>query len=444
MPDIIHLRDPVHGAISLTPEERDLTELGPMRRLRHIKQLGFSDYAFPSASHSRFSHSLGAMHVSSRMFDAIFAKQPDLPEDDRQKFRQALRLALMLHDIGHAPLSHATESYMPQKCDLLGPHREPIDLGQLPDTQAEIQADVGATHEDYTTLLILSDEMRSYIDSHFLNIGVSADLVSRLLRGRTRDDDLSSNGINYAPLLEHIVSGELDADRIDYLKRDAFFCGVTYGAIDQDWIIENLAAHHRDNKVYLALSHRAVFAFDDFLISRYHMFASIYYHHAATAFDETLKRFASEDSNSMQFPVSADAYLHFDDIFFWNYLRASDNIWAQRVTSGQHFRMLIQTHQRNYKSDQQGSIREEQLQDKLGAICDRLDANGIETISTSSTSTLSRYFKDNAHLFVINEPMGQSAHIRDYSEVFNRYQQPAIINRIYVAPESLTAARAII
>src|SRR6185295_16448901 len=94
-----------------------------------------------------------------------------------------------------------------------------------------------------------------------------------------RDPGFSHEGVDYAPLLRAIVSGELDADRMDYLLRDSLFTGVNYGRYDLDWIVHNLGAAVREGAAYLSLSPGAAFAFEDFLISRYHMFLSVYYHH---------------------------------------------------------------------------------------------------------------------------------------------------------------------
>ena len=154
----VHIRDPIHGSILLTADELALVETPVFQRLRGIKQLGFTDHAFPGATHTRFAHSLGAMEMATRMFDAVFPPQGDLlPEDARERMRQLLRLAVMLHDIGHAPLSHATEGCMPP--------RKELGLACLDDEDDD--PGQRANHEDYTTLC------RFMVDYGFL--------------GRTRD-----------------------------------------------------------------------------------------------------------------------------------------------------------------------------------------------------------------------------------------------------------------
>src|SRR3989338_11177059 len=131
----IQIRDSIHGSIELSPEELQLIAQPAFQRLRYIKQLGFADLAFPGATHTRYSHSLGAMEMATRLFDNLF-KPGDLEVSFRRQIRQALRLAMLLHDLGHAPLSHTTEMQMPSKKSL------------------GLAEEGRATHEDYTHQLI--------------------------------------------------------------------------------------------------------------------------------------------------------------------------------------------------------------------------------------------------------------------------------------------------
>src|SRR5213079_3211826 len=111
----MHIRDPIHGAIEITADERALVDSPQYQRLRNVKQLGFADLAFPGATHTRYAHGLGAMAVATKVFDALGL---ELDPEDRDRFRQTLRLAVLFHDLGHAPLSHATERIMPPVADL--------------------------------------------------------------------------------------------------------------------------------------------------------------------------------------------------------------------------------------------------------------------------------------------------------------------------------------
>src|SRR5213592_1584672 len=122
----MHIRDPIHGAIEISADERALVDSPQYQRLRNVKQLGFADLAFPGATHTRYAHGLGAMAMATKLFDAL-APQLQLEPADRDRFRQTLRLAVLFHDLGHPPLSHATEAIMPPIGDLKVPDwaREP-------------------------------------------------------------------------------------------------------------------------------------------------------------------------------------------------------------------------------------------------------------------------------------------------------------------------------
>src|SRR5947209_19391433 len=116
----MHIRDPIHGAIEITADERALVDSPQYQRLRNVKQLGFADLAFPGATHTRYAHGLGAMAMATKVFDAL-APKLELDLDVRARLRQTLRLAVLFHDLGHAPLSHATERIMPPVHDLRMP-----------------------------------------------------------------------------------------------------------------------------------------------------------------------------------------------------------------------------------------------------------------------------------------------------------------------------------
>jgi len=116
----MEVRDPIHGSIHISENIKKVIKHPFFQRLRNIKQLGFSEYVFPGATHSRFLHSIGVMSVSQKAFDALF---PDQSSIELQKLKETLKLACLLHDIGHAPLSHATEAAMPQVEELKLPKR---------------------------------------------------------------------------------------------------------------------------------------------------------------------------------------------------------------------------------------------------------------------------------------------------------------------------------
>ena len=274
---MVAIQDPVHGTIEVSPAEIKLVDSRPFQRLRHIKQLGFSELAFPGATHSRYAHSLGAMHVATRMMDRALAAI-DLPLGDKARLRQTVRLAMLFHDLGHPPLSHVSERVMP-RAGALG-------LGRWID-----DPDRRATHEDYTVKLLVDSELTGLIDELLGDEGVTPARLAALVLGRPPPGDERAfvvNSIDLLPLLNQIVSSEMDADRMDYLRRDAYYCGVSYGNFDHLWLTSSLTALPHEGKYALGLLHKGVWAFENFLLARLHMFLAVYFHHTATCFDHLL------------------------------------------------------------------------------------------------------------------------------------------------------------
>lgn len=264
----MEIRDPIHGPIAVSPAEVAVIDSAPFQRLRNIKQLGFSELTFPGASHSRFLHSLGAMHLAGLAFDSVFQQADWLAGDDRLRLRQTLRLATLCHDLGHPPLSHTSEVLLPR-------------LQQLNVPGLHAQAGIHASHEHYTLKFLLDSELTAIIAQACGQMGISGTHIASLL---TEDIacDLPFFAIgdrNVHGILSALTSSELDVDRMDYLLRDSYYTGVSYGKFDSDWLIGHLTHHEMPNgQLHLALHERALFSFDDFLLSRHHMFLMVYFH----------------------------------------------------------------------------------------------------------------------------------------------------------------------
>lgn len=317
----MRIRDPIHGTIPVSEAEKAVIDSRHYQRLRQVRQLGFGDLAFPGATHTRFAHSLGAMHVASRLFGAVAARAT-LPSEVQARFLTAVRLAVLCHDLGHMPFSHASESIAPARRLL----QLPAWLGGGDDPEAQ------ASHEDFTAKLLLDSSLTPILEAHFGPEGLGPAAITALISGQTPPEGLSFShaGVDWTPLLRAIVSGELDADRMDYLLRDSFYTGVNYGRYDLDWIVSNLNPAFKDGKAYLALSRAAAFAFEDFLLSRYHMFVSVYLHHTSVNFDRMLKRYYEEAPGEFEIPADAERFLYCDDVALALTLRQSKNRWADR------------------------------------------------------------------------------------------------------------------
>jgi len=413
----MHVRDPIHGAIEVSRAERGLLDTPTVQRLRQVKQLGFSDVAYPGATHSRFAHVVGTMHIGARIFDAVFSRLNHLPEKTVQRYRQALRLAALCHDLGHPPLSHTSESALP-----------PISALSLPEWAVD-DSSRRATHEDYSRLLLLDSELASSLDLLFDGSPSATEVCALLGCSPPAAEGAFVHGsVDYGPLLRQMVASELDADRMDYLRRDALYAGVSYGIFDLDWLLSNLSASTRDGAAYLTLDRRAIFAFEDFLLSRYHMFLSVYFHRASVAYDEMLRRYYLEAAEAYAIPTTAQGFLQTDDIDLYTHLRASPDPWARRIVNRQGYRTV-------YEENPGDPPRFAEV----GAL---LAAASIDTIESESSSTVSRYLEGSRGLYV-RIPEGEVP-VETYTRLFERYADAATLRRIYVDPDDLERARTII
>ncbi|MDB5095462.1 MAG: hypothetical protein JWO85_3563 [Candidatus Eremiobacteraeota bacterium] len=240
--------DPIHGFIELDEGEVGLLSAAVVQRLRRLRQLGLAYLAFPSAEHSRFSHALGALAIGTRAFDALRDHSPEAFDSERafREKRRLLRAALLLHDLGHGPFSHACETVL------------------------EVR------HEQRTEAILALPELQGVLAS----IDVDPGAVLGLITG-AHDAD---------PVLRELVSGpNLDADRMDYLLRDAYFTGVAGGTYDAAQLIASLRILEVEGRQQLGVDGRGVVALESFVLARYMMFATVYFHHTTRAFERVLR-----------------------------------------------------------------------------------------------------------------------------------------------------------
>ncbi len=418
----MRIRDPIHGSLTFSPEEARVVDSRHFQRLRHVRQLGFGDLAFPGATHTRHAHSLGAMHVASRLFDAIFARAT-LDEPTRARFRAAVRLAVLCHDLGHMPLSHASEAIAPPRSALgLPTWMKGAEAGQ-------------ATHEDFTAKLLLDSSLTRTLETVYGPQGITPQLVASLVTGvlPPGDGGFVAGGVDWTPALRAIVSGELDADRMDYLLRDSFFTGVNYGRYDVEWILQNLEAVERDGRAVLALGKAAIFAFEDFLLSRYHMFLSVYLHHTSVSFDWMLRRYYEEAPGEFEIPSDPEAFLDCDDVALHTALRRSKNRWAERIAQRRGYKRVAQFTERDPEYD-------------LGAISAALGADGVDHFTIESRGVLSKYFDEGAapSLFVHDLSSGRLTEVSKYTPLYERFAGAVRLSRVYVHPDQAEAGRALV
>lgn len=237
-----HIRDPLYGYIGLTGNELHLLDTRPLQRLRRIKQLANAHLVYPAACHTRFEHSLGVLHVTTLM-----ARQLQIEGDNLT----TLRYAALLHDIGHGPFSHVFEAPM-----------------------REVNGK-DATHEAITRRIIREDE-----DVNAVLGEVAGDVVALLSEGQ--------NGI-----LHQIISGNIDADKMDYLRRDSYHTGVAYGNFDLERVLHTLRKTKTTRfrqREDLAVHEKGIDAIESFRLARFLMHAQVYYHHTNVVANGMLQR----------------------------------------------------------------------------------------------------------------------------------------------------------
>jgi len=312
----------VHGFIRVSKQERCIIDRPEVQRLRRIHQLGPGYFVYHGAEHSRFGHLLGTLEIATRLFEVIHRKRPEsLGDDDEQITRnwQLVRLAALLHDVGHSPFSHATEDIMPR------------DEGGRP-----------FAHEDYTSAVIRSAEVAGQINELFGGIGITADMVANLVQ---RPEQLGEEGV----LLRQLVSSELDADRMDYLVRDCLYCGVMYGRYDTDRLLETATvAKWRGSPWRLAIEAGGMFALEAFLLARYYMYIQVYLHDVRRFYDTALTRFLKNILPGGVYPApeSLSSYLEYDDLKVMQDARKSasgGDMWGNVLWNRGHWRTVAET-----------------------------------------------------------------------------------------------------
>jgi HD superfamily phosphohydrolase len=239
-------RDSVHDIIRLntgTDEGRlvvSLIDTPEFQRLRRIRQLGLAYFAYQAAEHSRFTHSLGAYHLAARVVAKLRVSYEISAE-----VQTAVRVAALLHDIGHGPFSHVIES-------ILGFHHEQFTIDAVLSSETE----VGQLLNAYSPKL--------------------AQNVAAIVRGDFRPRALAQ-----------LVSSQLDVDRMDYLLRDSLMSGAKYGVFDLEWIIKSIEINAEGDHLYVSAP--GIYAVEDYLQARYYMYRQVYFHRTLRSAEAVLR-----------------------------------------------------------------------------------------------------------------------------------------------------------
>jgi uncharacterized protein len=422
----MEIRDPVHGTISLSDAETTVIDTPEYQRLRQIKQLGFSEFSFPGATHNRYLHSIGVSHIAGLAFEQIFKAHSFSKNSVKENYKQVLKLAALLHDIGHGPLSHTIEDVMPPLADLK--------IKAYLNRRGKALADQTANHEDYTIKYITDSHLSETLKKAFPDFDpyYIACLLDKTLD--STDDFFIDQGIDFRPILSQLVSSELDCDRMDYLERDSYFCGTNYGKFDLLWMLNSLRAHQVEDKFFMAINRRALYTFDDFLISRHHMHLMVYFHHKSIIYEEMLNRYLTSQDCSFHLPADINEYTSYTDYKLYEHLASQSNPWAQRIAERRPYKVLTEIH----STAETG--RPKRMKEAL-------EAEGIDVIWASSSARLSKYHsaipEDRAYqIFVVDtyDRWDKPTPIDKSTDLFQRYEGARIIDRLYVSPEDFKKA----
>ncbi len=431
MPDTTRtyeVRCPVHGFIRFSDLERDVINHPVFQRLRRIRQLAWTDYTYPGAMHTRFEHSLGVMHVAGELYDAVTARSHDLlrsyygPDDEwHERDRVIVRLAALLHDIGHAPFSHAGEDLFP-----VNPAMPPNSVTGKP---------ARFKHEFYSVALIRSRLAEAIDGSEHNRSEVKAADVADLL-----DSSVSSRtpAAGRRLLWREMIAGQMDADRMDYLLRDSLHTGVDYGRFDWRRLLNTVQAVERPSGegnngrlgLRIGISRGGVHAAEALVLARYFMFTQVYFHKTRVAYDchfrHALKAMLPEGT----FPQPDDAglldYLRWDD---WRVLgllaEGNGGDHGRRLRDRNHYREVYHTPDAPTPADLDHLCR---TRDTLGELVVAEVPSSIAAYKLAADADIAVETEDERR--VVRPLSYYSAVVQQLSKV------PLAITRLYAAAEA--------
>lgn len=268
------IADPIHKYIRFTELEKKIIDSKVFQRLRRIKQLAGAHLVYPAAQHSRFEHSLGTMHLAGLAGEHLFS----IGVLDKESI-QELRIAALLHDIGHGPFSHLFEE--------------------------ALKATSNKNHESIGAEIICKTELSDILSG----FGYSPSVISEISFGNSK-----------VKFKNEIISGSLSSDLMDYLPRDGFFTGVEYGKVDYNRIINSFRV---TNNGSLALDISSFYSFESMIISRYEMFRAVYFH----------KTVRSAEVMLLHSLLLSSEILNLSKISLTDYLKLTDDSILLKISS---------------------------------------------------------------------------------------------------------------
>ena len=416
------IKDKIHGSIPLTELECRIIDTPVFQRLRRIRQTAFTQFVFPGAVHSRFEHSIGTMHVAGLLFSHLIANQmkyldslPTLKErfqkntlfsEEFEEFcqnmtatasaiplfqdvyaLQALRLTALLHDIGHGPLSHSCERFMASWDEFelyFNQEDHPVWLQNVFERKkSQNKGNRKIRHEIYSLLIIAQLNKKGFLSD------VLAQDIAAIMDEDARPAKLPPS---LATFFHSFVSGEIDADRIDYLLRDSHECGVVYGVFDLSRLLNSLSFYQKDNNYHICIKRSGIPSLEDYLRARASMYQQVYYHKTSSACEAMLDFAAAHCSSSL--PIPLEEYLAWDDFNFVEKFKKLTGNQSEIFDDIFYKRRLWK---RVYE--------ESSLQDDTLNLCEKivsfLTSKSINSTAILNSNLLTQILPDNSSFFVI-------------------------------------------
>lgn len=414
------IRDPVYGFITFNDLEKDIISQPLFQRLRRIRQLGLTDMVYPGAMHTRFEHSLGVMHLATLMYDAIVEDDDNFRLlEERLSYnkagidadRQLIRLAALLHDVGHAPFSHAPEDIMPFDGRRKKSYR----------------------HEDYSSAII-KGPLRNIIEGHPVcrNYRIKADEIAALI------DDTA---VLYEKIFwKVLISSQLDADRGDYLLRDSIHTGVKYGIYDHMRLLNTLSLgiDPETGEIVPGIDEGGCHAAEALAIARYQMFTQVYFHKTRRAYDYHLKEAMKVIlvGGKLPSPGEIDNYADWDDVKAMQLIKEKkDDANCSAVVNRNHIRMIYQTPETPTDENEKTKNIKRQL----------LEDSGIWYYEDKADNVWYKLNTDeeNREIMIVSKKNNEAVPLSEYSHLIKNLGEIKQI-RLYVRPEDRSKAEEVL
>lgn len=412
-------RDPIHGFIKVSDYENRIINSKPFQRLRNIKQLAMTYYIYHGAEHTRFGHSLGVMHLVAKAYDSAISEYEDKFSEAKKEWqKQILRLIALTHDIGHAPFSHASESLFSNNVE----------------------------HEDYTVEIVTKTEVadiineigRDFVSRYGEEYNITPELICNIYMGK----DAGPN--SEFSFLKSFMDSELDCDKMDYLLRDSYYCGVKYGMYDVDRLLSSFTIYYNGEIPRLAIKHGGIQVFEEFVLARYFMFIQVYFHRTRRYFDIMLGNALKHILPHGVYPENITEYLEWDDCRVIQLLKenAANNDACYNIINRIVYPRVDYTKTHPGEADKREFRRnEKELKDKIG---EEFFIKDTSAGKMPHKIPMRVEIDEEKAIVIYNSKSGRKTTISEESEIIKSLSEKIDIMSLYCHPDKSTEAYEII